>query len=401
MSKKSKRLTPQELSQLKEITYRLERRGLIYRDGTRNGQPVFKTVAGATRIMASITFLTRSEAVAAAHKLRLAGYWVVISNEIFDPYSDAAFAEAYKVASIEQVNRLYDELDSIVDPIGGIVMEIGEAGDDHVPFSNFGHETKMDILHLSTKEGEVVISQDQLASITDAELKWFGISRADLCRCFAEGVKLMQAMKPKPSSSNASSRRGGQLQRQARYSTRSSRHNDSFGPSLRPITMPDGRATARYRHCLSVRAQLRGLLFPVGWHVDALAAAEAEQLGGRSAGQLSNIDEISFHPGPAGVVSGVPESLSSLVSATIRPARRGFRPNKNDRKSANVRHDLLPSSRGPLPHLGSRLRRSFCQGRISSSRSRVRNKGRSVGMLGPTRCTGRLVADAARTSARI
>ena len=58
------------------------------------------------------------------------------------------------------------------------------------------------ILEISTDEGGILIREDELSSITDAELQRLRISREDLHRCFAEGAaklmqgKLMQGMKP-------------------------------------------------------------------------------------------------------------------------------------------------------------------------------------------------------------
>jgi hypothetical protein len=48
-------------------------------------------------------------------------------------------------------------------------------------------------LELVSDEGEVsILREDQLASVSDAELRRFGISRANLQRCFEEGVEDMQ-----------------------------------------------------------------------------------------------------------------------------------------------------------------------------------------------------------------
>jgi hypothetical protein len=61
-----------------------------------------------------------------------------------------------------------------------------------------------------------------------------------------------------------------------------------------------------------------------------------------------------------------PNHKMNVVRCT--QARLGFGASKKG-KGANVRDDLFPISRGSLPHVGSRLFRSFCQGRISSPRA--------------------------------
>jgi len=48
-------------------------------------------------------------------------------------------------------------------------------------------------LALATAAGTIEIRQDDLSSITDAQLGEFGISRAGLRRLFAEGLQLMQS----------------------------------------------------------------------------------------------------------------------------------------------------------------------------------------------------------------
>lgn len=48
-------------------------------------------------------------------------------------------------------------------------------------------------LALGTPAGTVEIRQDDLSSITDAQLSEFGISRAELQQVFAEGLRLMQS----------------------------------------------------------------------------------------------------------------------------------------------------------------------------------------------------------------
>jgi len=51
---------------------------------------------------------------------------------------------------------------------------------------------KQNILGIATDDGDVILREDQLASITEDELKFLRISRNDLIRCFAEGEVLMQ-----------------------------------------------------------------------------------------------------------------------------------------------------------------------------------------------------------------
>jgi hypothetical protein len=53
--------------------------------------------------------------------------------------------------------------------------------------------TKM--LELDTEKGDVEIRDDQLPTISDAELIELGISRETLRDCFAEGERLMQQMR--------------------------------------------------------------------------------------------------------------------------------------------------------------------------------------------------------------
>ena len=52
--------------------------------------------------------------------------------------------------------------------------------------------TKM--LKLDTEKGDVEIREDELPTITEAELIEFGISRKTLRDCFVEGVRLMQSI---------------------------------------------------------------------------------------------------------------------------------------------------------------------------------------------------------------
>ena len=51
------------------------------------------------------------------------------------------------------------------------------------------------LLELDTETGEVEIHEEELPTITDAELIEFGISRETLRDCFTEGVQLMQSIK--------------------------------------------------------------------------------------------------------------------------------------------------------------------------------------------------------------
>jgi hypothetical protein len=51
-------------------------------------------------------------------------------------------------------------------------------------------------LELDTEKGDIEISEDELPTITDAELIEFGISREALHDCFVEGTRLMQSINP-------------------------------------------------------------------------------------------------------------------------------------------------------------------------------------------------------------
>jgi hypothetical protein len=54
------------------------------------------------------------------------------------------------------------------------------------------------ILHVSTDDGDVEIHEHALATITEADLKKLRMSRDDLYRCFAEGLRLMEESEVKP-----------------------------------------------------------------------------------------------------------------------------------------------------------------------------------------------------------
>jgi hypothetical protein len=54
-------------------------------------------------------------------------------------------------------------------------------------------------IHLGTSEGNLKINEDDLDRITDAQLAELSISRKELHRVFAEGVRLMQSRGVKPS----------------------------------------------------------------------------------------------------------------------------------------------------------------------------------------------------------
>ena len=85
-----------------------------------------------------MTFQSWNAAVEAADQLELAGYEVVISNDVIDPYSGAACAEAYKIVADKAAeDSCWAEVDRIIDPLDGNIDELGEAGADHVPFSSF------------------------------------------------------------------------------------------------------------------------------------------------------------------------------------------------------------------------------------------------------------------------
>jgi hypothetical protein len=50
------------------------------------------------------------------------------------------------------------------------------------------------VLDLDTEKGDIEIHEDELPTITEAELIEFGISRETLHDCFADGVRLMQSI---------------------------------------------------------------------------------------------------------------------------------------------------------------------------------------------------------------
>ena len=58
---------------------------------------------------------------------------------------------------------------------------------------------RMNILDLAIDERDLEIREDELVSITNAGLKKLDISREELHRVFAEGVKLMRSRNVKPS----------------------------------------------------------------------------------------------------------------------------------------------------------------------------------------------------------
>jgi hypothetical protein len=53
-------------------------------------------------------------------------------------------------------------------------------------------EGQLGMLALATDYGDVEIREDDLSSLTDAELKKLRITRSELNRAFAEGVQLMK-----------------------------------------------------------------------------------------------------------------------------------------------------------------------------------------------------------------
>jgi hypothetical protein len=55
----------------------------------------------------------------------------------------------------------------------------------------------MNILNISTVDGDVEIREDELAFLPNADLQKLGMSREVLYRCFAEGVVLMEGKDPK------------------------------------------------------------------------------------------------------------------------------------------------------------------------------------------------------------
>jgi hypothetical protein len=54
----------------------------------------------------------------------------------------------------------------------------------------------MRTLSISTDDGDVTITEDELPTITGKELEYLHISRAELHRCFAEAAALMENYTP-------------------------------------------------------------------------------------------------------------------------------------------------------------------------------------------------------------
>jgi hypothetical protein len=54
----------------------------------------------------------------------------------------------------------------------------------------------MTMLVVSTDAGDIAIQEDEMSTITAAELCQLRLSRADLRRLFAEGANLLQGVKP-------------------------------------------------------------------------------------------------------------------------------------------------------------------------------------------------------------
>ena len=54
----------------------------------------------------------------------------------------------------------------------------------------------MSSITIATSDGDVEIQEHELPTLTEEELRNFGISREDLNRCFAEGVELMRGVEP-------------------------------------------------------------------------------------------------------------------------------------------------------------------------------------------------------------
>ena len=55
----------------------------------------------------------------------------------------------------------------------------------------------MAVLVMSTDAGDIAIQENEISTITAAELCQLRISRADLRRLFAEAAKLLQGIKPR------------------------------------------------------------------------------------------------------------------------------------------------------------------------------------------------------------
>ena len=80
----------------------------------------------------------------------------------------------------------------LFDSGGGEGLFLGQGDLCMQPFTG-GLRLESRMLALATHYGDVEIREDDLSSLTDAELKKFRISRTELHRAFAEGAELMKS----------------------------------------------------------------------------------------------------------------------------------------------------------------------------------------------------------------
>lgn len=77
--------------------------------------------------VADLVFQNHRDYLAAADVLAAHDYEVVYRPERIDPYSGAAFADAYKLIAADQLDTLWDAIDRLIDPFDGECSELGEA----------------------------------------------------------------------------------------------------------------------------------------------------------------------------------------------------------------------------------------------------------------------------------
>jgi hypothetical protein len=95
-----------------------------------------------TKIVVTVVFQSWDAATAASDELRKADYDVLIADDVVDLYSNAAFAEAYRTASPERADAIWNDVARIVEPFRGDADSCGPIGDDHVPFSEYRRDSR-------------------------------------------------------------------------------------------------------------------------------------------------------------------------------------------------------------------------------------------------------------------
>ena len=132
------------------------------------------------------------------HKPRPGKVQVDLTPETFSQFCD--LCSEFIVEFNNEYGPEFDKLGG-----GGRINDIEIVARGERPHFIFGQP----ILCIGTARGDVIIREDQLPTITDAELKRFRISRADLQECFAVGKKLMEGQKPSEVRPVASERLDG------------------------------------------------------------------------------------------------------------------------------------------------------------------------------------------------